>query len=363
MPKQTAGETLAYIGTYTRGKSEGIYVYRLDTTSGALSHVSTAKGIQNPSFLDIHPSQRYLYSVCEVEEFNGKRSGAVTAFSIEPSSGALTKLNHQLSGGRGPCHVSVDKTGKFVLVANYGSGSASVLPIKRDGSLGEATHTVQHQGSSIDPKRQEGPHAHCIVLSPDNHFAFVADLGLDKVMIYRLGLKNGRLTPNDTPWVKVKPGAGPRHFTIHPSLKYAYIINELDSTLTASSYDAERGLLNVTEALSTLPQGFTGTNYCADVHVHPSGKFVYGSNRGHDSIVIFSINTRNGKLTLVGHEPTQGKTPRNFAIDPRGTFLFAENQDSDTIVTFRIDQRTGKLAPTGHVAQVPMPVCLRFLTR
>jgi 6-phosphogluconolactonase len=257
--------------------------------------------------------------------------------------------------------MSVDATGRFVLVANYGSGSVCVLPIGRDGGLGDAADVVQHQGSSVNPRRQQGPHAHSITLDAANRYAFAADLGIDKVMVYRLDTASGKLIPNDPPWAQVKPGAGPRHFDFHPSGKYAYLINELDSTITAFAYDASRGIIREIQTVPTLPADFRGASTCADVHVSPSGKFLYGSNRGHDSIVIFRIDEATGRLSYVGHELTQGKTPRNFAIDPTGTFLLAANQNSDTIVTFRIDQQTGKLTPTGHVAEAPMPVCLKLM--
>lgn len=237
----------------------------------------------------------------------------------------------------------------------------SVLPIGEDGRLGELTDAIQHQGSSVNPQRQEGPHPHSANPDAANRYLFVPDLGLDKIMIYRVDLTHGKLSPNDEPWARVKAGAGPRHFAFHPNGKYGYVINELDSTLTAFAYDDKRGRLTEVETVSTLPENYKGRNHCADVHVSPSGKFIYGSNRGHDSIVIFAINERTGRLTYVGHEPTQGKTPRNFAIDPTGTFLLVANQDSDTIVTFRIDRLTGKLSPTGNVISAPTPVCLKMI--
>ena len=361
MTKQNNGDMLVYIGTYTRGKSEGIYVYRMEKSTGAMEFASVTGGVENPSFLAIHPQRSYLYAVSEVGNLAGKPSGAVSAFSIDSKTGGLIYLNHQPSKGAGPCHLSVDQTGQFVLVANYGSGSVAVLPIQSDGRLGEATDFVQHQGSSIDPRRQRGPHAHSIMLDKANRCVFVPDLGLDKIMIYRLDLTQGKLEPNDEPWAKVKAGTGPRHFAFHPSGRYAYVINELDSTLTAFNYDGERGRLREIQTVSTLPDGFSDTSHCADVHISPSGKFIYGSNRGHDSIVIFEIDEATGRLTYAGHEPTQGKTPRNFAIDPTGTFLLAANQSTDNIVTFRIDQQTGKLTATGHTVEVPTPVCLKMI--
>jgi 6-phosphogluconolactonase len=361
-------EMLIYMGSYTRqhahvhGRAEGIYAYRLDSASGALTYTNQMMATVDPSFVAIEPQNRYLYAVNEVAEFAGQSGGAISAFAIDAQTGGLTLLNQQPSHGAAPCHLSVDQTGKYVLVANYGGGSVAMFPIREDGRLGEATDFIQHAGSSVNPQRQAGPHAHSITIDPANRFAFAADLGLDKIMIYRLDLDRGKLVPNDVqPWVEVQAGAGPRHFDFHPSARYAYVINELDSTMTAFAYDAANGTLQEIQTVSTLPAGFTGRNYTADVHVHPSGKFVYGSNRGHDSIVIFAIDEDTGKLTLVGHEPTQGETPRNFAIDSTGTFLLAANQNSDTVVTFRIDQGTGKLEPTGHVAEVPTPVCLKLI--
>lgn len=361
MPDGNHDETFVYIGTYTRGASEGIYVYRLDPSSGSLSYAAKATGLQNPSFLALDPQRRYLYAVNEVAEFGGVPGGAVSAFSVDRTTGELAFLNQQSSRGASPCHLSVEGTGRFVLVANYTGGSVCVLPIGEDGRLGEATDVVQHRGSSVHPTQQNVPHAHSVTLDPANRYAFVADLGIDKIMVYRLDLNQGKLRPNNQPWVLVKAGAGPRHFTFHPNGRYAYVINELDSTVTAFSYDGTAGTLAELQTLSTLPAGFTGRNSSADVHVSPSGRFLYGSNRGHDSIVIFQIEESTGKLTCIAHEPTRGRTPRNFTIDPTGTFLLAANQNSDTIVTFRIDEKTGKLFATGHVAQVPQPVCLKVV--
>ncbi len=351
---------LVYIGTYTQGDSEGIYVYRLDISSGALEYVSVAAGVDNPSFLELHPQKPYLYAVNEISDFGGESSGAITAFSIDEGTGALTLLNQQSTIGPGPCHLSVDATGKFALVANYGGGSVCMLPIQEDGTLGEATDFIQHEGSSVNPARQQGPHAHSIVIDPTNRYAFTPDLGLDKILIYKIDLTSGKLIPNDPPWVAVAPGGGPRHFDFHPDHKYAYVINEIGNTVTAFTYDETNGSLAEIQTIPTLPDDFEDTSHTADIHVSPSGKFLYGSNRGHDSIVIFAIDSETGTLAYVDHESTQGETPRNFAIDPTGTFLFAENQGTDTIVTFRIDSDTGKLTATGHVADVPMPVCIKM---
>ena len=361
MAQQNSQDYFVYVGTYTHGNSEGIYVYRLDGATGALEYSSKITGVENPSFLEIHPSGQYLFAVNELGEFEGKASGAVTAFYIHKETGELSYLNQQATGGGAPCHLSVDATGKCLLVANYGGGSVAAFPIGSDGRLGAASDFVQHQGSSVNPQRQMEPHAHAIMIDPGNRYAFSPDLGLDKVLIYQLDAKNGTLTPNTQPWVRVQPGAGPRHFDFHPNKQYAYVINEIDSTFTAFRYDASAGTLTEFQTISTLPDDFDGTSHCADIHVHPSGKFLYGSNRGHDSIAICTIDTESGMLSPIGHESTRGQTPRNFGLNPEGTFLFAANQQTDTVVTFAIDVETGELNATGDVAEVPTPVCLKML--
>ncbi len=352
---------MVYVGTYTGTKSKGIYVFEMDLSSGAVTPARLAGEAVNPSFVAIHPNQRFLYAVGEVSDFAGKKTGGVSAFAIDSSTGNLTLLNQQSSGGTGPCHLVVDKAGKNVLVANYSGGSVAVLPIQADGKLSEASCFIQHTGKSVNPRRQEAPHAHSINLDAANNFAFVADLGLDKVLVYRFDAAKGTLTPNAPPAASVAPGAGPRHFAFHPSGRYAYVINEMGNTVTAFSYDAAKGVLSEIQTLSTLPQGYTEVSHTAEVQVHPSGKFLYGSNRGHDSIAVYSIDQNTGRLILVGIPSTQGKTPRNFGIDPTGTFLLAANQDSDSIVVFRIDPQTGELKPTGQVVEVPKPVCVKFV--
>lgn len=349
-----------YLGTYTQKNSKGIYRCELDLATGKLSEPVLAGQTANPSFLAIHPNQKFLYAVGEVGDFGGKKAGAISAFAIDPKTGDLTLLNQQSSGGAGPCHLVVDREGKYVLGANYGGGSACALPIGADGKLGEATSVIQHKGTSVNPKRQDAPHAHSINLDPANRFAMVADLGLDKVMIYRLDPAKGTLTANDPPSASVAPGAGPRHFAFHPTGKYAYVINELANTVTAYSYDAERGALKEIQTITTLPKDFKGTSHTAEVQVHPSGKFLYGSNRGHDSIAVFSIDT-DGKLTAVGHTQEGIKTPRNFGIDPTGHYLLAASQAADKVTVFRIDAKTGELKPTGSVIEVPVPVCVKFM--
>ena len=367
-----ANDMLVYVGTYTeairfgtgrilRGKGEGIYVYRMDQSSGAMELVRKATGITNPSYLAFDSAQRFLYAVNELKTYEDKASGTVSAFALDPKTGELTFLNTRLTHGADPCHVLVDKKREYVFVANFMSGSICVLPVLDDGSLGEASEFIQHQGSSIDPVRQKGPHAHSITLDEANRFAFVPDLGLDKLMVYTFDRGQGKLEPNAVPWIEVKPGAGPRHVAFHPNGRLAFLINELDSTLAGLSYDGRKGTFKELQIVPTLPESFQGENTCAAVQVSPSGAFVYASNRGHDSIVIYKIDQRTGRLTYVGHEPTQGKTPRNFGIDPTGRFLLAANQDTDTIVTFRIYPQTGKLEPTGHVTHVPTPVCVKFL--
>jgi 6-phosphogluconolactonase len=365
-------ETLVYVGTYTepirfgsgkilQGKGEGIYVYRLDETSGALEPVRVVAGIVNPSYLAFDSTQRFLYAVNELKSYQGKPGGSVSAFRVESKRGDLTFLNKQPTHGTDPCHVLVNRKGTHVFVANFMSGSVCVLPVREDGSLGEASDFLQHQGAGIDPTRQAGPHAHSVTLDAANRFAFVPDLGLDKLMVYRFEPKRGMLEPNSAPWIKVKPGAGPRHVAFHPNGKWAYLINELDSTVTVLSYDGRSGTFEELQVVPTLPEDFRGESTCADVQVAPSGRFVYGSNRGHNSIVIYRVDPRTGRLSRIGHEPTQGSTPRSFGIDPTGRFLLAANQDTDTIVTFRIDPRTGRLQPTRAVTPVPTPVCVKFL--
>jgi 6-phosphogluconolactonase len=366
MTSQSPATVLVYVGAFTRlpphprGNAEGIVVARLDPTSGTLTPVETVPDVANPSFLALHPSRRFLYAVNAVPEQDGRPGGSVSTFAVEPATGGLTFLNRQPSHGASPCHVRVDPTGRWVLTANYGGGSVAILPILEDGRLGPATDTVQHAGSSVDPERQAGPHAHSINLDPTGAFALVADLGLDRVFMYRVDWRQGRLVPHDPPSVELAPGSGPRHLAFHPNGRLVYVLNELGSTLTAFAYDATHGSLRELQTLSTLPAGFSGANACADVHVTPDGRFVYGSNRGHDSLAIFAIDETTGRLTSVGHAPTGGRTPRNFAIDPSGTFLYAANQDSDTIVTFRIDAATGQLTPAGPVAHVPSPTCLEM---
>jgi 6-phosphogluconolactonase len=353
-------EYFVYVGTYTGKKSKGIYACRLQTSSGALTPLGLVAETPNPTFLDIHPNGKLLYAANETDKFAGKSSGAVTAYSIDTHTGKLTRLNEQPSGGPGPCHVSVDKNGKVVLVANYGGGSIASYPIKRDGSLGEIATFIQHEGSSKNPQRQEGPHAHCIAAGPENHFVLAADLGLDQLLVYTIDTATGKLAPHDPPYASLAPGAGPRHFAFTPDSRYCYVINELNSTLTAFRYSDVSGTLKELQTVSTIP-GPDPRNSTAEIDVHPSGKFVYGSNRGHDSIVVFAINPATGQLSLVQDQPSGGKVPRSFGIDPSGKFLLAANQSSDNVVVFQIDPATGRLTKTTQSVEIGAPVAVRFV--
>src|SRR5258706_83399 len=352
---------LVYIGTYTGQKSKGIYTFRLDMKSGSLAELGLAAEIPSPSFLAVDPSHRFLYAASELEKFTGKSSGAVSSFLIDKQSGNLALLNQQPSGGAGPCHVSVDKTGKIAFVANYAGGSIASFPIKTDGSLAEAASFIQHKGSSLNPRRQEGPHAHCIAVDPQNRFVLAADLGLDKILVYKLNAATGTLVENDPPSGSVAPGAGPRHFAFAPNGRYCYVINEISSTLTGFSFSPSTGALQELQTVPTIPNGPDPKNSTAEIEVHPSGRFVYGSNRGQDTIAVFAIESGTGKLKLVEHQPTGGKVPRSFGIDPTGTFLLAANQSSDSVVVFRIDQSSGRLTRTRQEVQVAAPVCVKFV--
>ena len=350
-----------FAGTYTAKDAKGVYLCRFAAKAGALEVLGLAAEMPNPTFLAIHPAGCYLYAVSEVRDESGRHGGSVNAFAVDEASGGLTFLNRQSSQGAGPCHVSVEPKGRFVLVANYESGSAAMLPVQKDGSLGEASDVAQHHGASINPERQEGPHAHSITPSPDGRFAFVCDLGLDRIMVYRLDLQAGRLRPNEPPSAAVKSGAGPRHLVFHPTRPVVYVVTEMGNTVIAFAWDAARGALRETQTVSTLPADFRGESYAADIHVDAAGRFLYASNRGHDSITVFRIDESTGVLSLIGHQPTLGKWPRNFAFDPTGGWLLAANQESDSVAVFRRDPATGLLAPGGAEAKVSMPVCLTFL--
>jgi 6-phosphogluconolactonase len=359
--KPGPGKQWVFIGTYTGPKSKGIYRFALDPATGELTGGELAAEAVNPSFLGIHPSHRFLYTVNEVGEFGGKPGGGVSAFALDTATGKLTPLNSQSTGGENACHLVVDRAGKHVLLANYGGGNASVLSIGPDGRLGSASAFVQHKGSSVNKERQEAAHAHSINLDPGNHFAVVADLGLDQVKVYKYDSDKGTLTPADPPFVATAPGAGPRHFAFHPSAPFAYVINELNSTVLPLAFDAAKGTFKPLHPVTTLPATFKSENTTAEVQVHPSGRFLYGSNRGHNSIAVFAIDPKTGALTPAGNQGQGIKTPRNFGIDPTGTFLIVANQDSDSLVVFRIDPKTGALAPVGHKVEVGSPVCVKFV--
>jgi 6-phosphogluconolactonase len=362
-PTARPGKYIVYVGTYTGEdtKSKGIYAFRYDAATAQVTPLGLAAESTNPSFVAVHPNGKFLYAVNELGNYKGPNSGGVSAFSIDRTTGKLTLLNELPSRGADPCYITVDKTGKFVLVANYTGGSVIVYPILDDGRLGEASAFVQHTGHGPNAERQEGPHAHSIDLSPDNRFAFVDDLGLDELLVYKFDAAKGSLTPNDPPFAKLDPGAGPRHFALRPDGKFAYVVTEIGRSVTVFSNDASSGTLQRLQTLTTLPKDFTGRNDDAEIEVLPSGRFLYASNRGHESIAVFAIDSAKGTLTTVEIASTQGKEPRSFEIDPTGTLLFAANQKSDNIVIFKIDAKTGKLAPTGKVLDVGSPVCVKFV--
>jgi 6-phosphogluconolactonase len=362
--QKKAKEMLLYIGTYTStGKSEGIYVHRFNTETGKLTPLTVVKNVAEPSFLTIDKDRKYLYAVNELLEYEGKKAGAVSAFAIDRKTGNLQFLNRRTSLGGAPCFITTSENRKFVLVANYLGGNVSVYPVDKDGRLGASVDLAQHTGFGPNKDRQEAAHAHSITLDRNNRFAFAADLGIDKLMIYRFDDKTGKLKPNEAQaFYQTRGGAGPRHFSFHPNGKLAFLINELDLTITSLAYDEKLGTLKEIQTVPTLPENTPHAGAtCADIHLSPNGKFLYGSNRGHNSIVSFSVDEETGKLAYIEHTPTGGKKPRNFAVEPNGKFLLVANQDSDSIVVFRIDEATGKLQSTGNTAIVPVPVCLKFI--
>jgi len=365
---------LLFVGTYTGKESKGIYAYRFDAASSELTPLGVAADTTNPSFVAIDRSRRFLYAVNEVQKYKGASSGAVSAFAINPQTGKLALLNEVASRGADPCYIALDKTGKFVLVANYTGGNVAVFPLHADGRLGEPSAVVQDIGK-LGPikERQEAPHSHWIEASAHNRFVYVSDLGLDRVLIYRFDATNGTLTRGEAAAAKpgspnasdffsatLAPGTGPRHAAFSGNGNFMYVLGELDSTVTVFANDARETFRSV-QRISALPAGFSGHNDAAEIAIHPNGKYLYSSNRGHDSIALFSIDRRAGTLTLVDHFPTQGKAPRNFEIDPTGKFLFVANQDTDNIVVFRIDPNSGRPTSTGQTLHVPSPVCLKFV--
>ena len=355
-------DDLLYVGTYTEGgRTDGIYLVRFDRRTGKLRRVGAVAAGANPSFLAIHPNGRTLYAVNEVEKYDGKASGAVSAFAIANDTGALTRRNEQPSEGGAPCFVSVDRSGRVALVANYAGGSVAALPIEADGSLAAPTHVAHHTGSGPNAERQEAPHAHCIVPDPSNRFALSADLGADRVFVYRLDLESKSLRRVESGDAVTRAGAGPRHIAFHPTRPFVFVTNELDSTVATLRFDAERGVLSPLDTRSTLPAGWKGTNYPADIHIASTGRTLYASNRGHNSIAVFSVAAATGALTLDQVVSTDGDWPRNFALDSSGRWLLVANQKSDSVVVFARDQKTGRLTPTRERIALPSPVCLRFL--
>jgi 6-phosphogluconolactonase len=359
--RSSGGESLVYFGTYTRNKSKGIYVSRFTAADGKLSPPELAAETINPSFLALHPKGQFLYAVGETSTFQDQKTGFVAAFSIDRATGKLKALNQLSSRGGSPCHLVVDRTGNNLVAANYGTGSVACFPLKADGSMAESSAFIQHAGTGPNRSRQAGPHAHQVVMSADNRFVFVPDLGMDSIMIYRLDPAKGTLTPHDPPSVKTAPGLGPRHLAFHPKGRFAYAICELGNVVVAFSYDPAKGAFKELQTETTLPKDFTGRSSTAEVEVHPNGRFLYGSNRGHDSIARYSLDAAKGTMTYVETVPTQGKTPRSFAIDPSGNFLIAVHEASDSAVVFKIDQKTGSLTPTGQTVEVGAPVSVHFL--
>ncbi len=348
----------AYIGTYASKAEQGIYIYTLDSATGELTPIGGVSGIENPSFLTISADGGYLYAVGETETFQGQQGGSSAAFAIDAGSGHLTLLNQQPTTGADPCYLSIDRAGSSLLVANYSGGSIALFPVRDNGEIGNLAQRIQHLGKGVRPDRQEAPHPHEILPDASGAYVFVPDLGLDKIFTYRLDTASHTLTLYRE--TALPAGSGPRHLAFHPSEKYAYLITELASTIVAFSYDVTQASFSPLQTVSTLPDDFTGESTAAEIQIAPSGKFLYASNRGHDSIVVYSIEQGTGRLTYVEHVPMQGKTPRYFTLAPGGRFLFAANQDSASIITYAVDESTGRLTPTGQPLSVPRPVCITW---
>lgn len=357
---------LIYIGTYTSEKdnSKGIYVYKLDLLTGQSTYVSSLKDIDNPSFLQVSSDAKYLYAVSEVFEANGEEGGLIEAFSIDKNTGDLTFLNAQSTKGACPCHLKIDNTGKFVIVTNYMGGNIALFPILENGTLGEVSDLIQHEGASmVNMERQEGAHPHSVTISPDNQFAIAADLGKDTVMSYPLDSQNGKLKKENIIPLNVLAGGGPRHMVFHPNGKYIVLLNELGNTLETYAFDKVDGSLTLCHSVSTLPQGFKGENIAADIHFHPNGKFLYASNRGHDSIIICSFDAENGGIEVIDFQATLGEHPRNFCLDTAGNILMVANLNTDNIITFSINNTSGKLTPINKEIKVPKPVCVNIISQ
>jgi len=356
-------ELTVFVGTYTTAGSQGIYTLRFDTVTGELTEAGKPVHLPNPSFLTMHPTKPVLYAVSEVRDFNEEKSGAVAAYRWNRVDNTLSLLNQVASAGGSPCHVDVDSTGSTLVVANYSSGTVASFRIQQDGSLSEAVSVMQHEGSSVNERRQEAPHAHSVTVSADNRFVYAADLGTDKVMIYQLDPSTARLTPSSPDSVDLEPGSGPRHLVINAKGDCVYVLNELASTITLLERDGETGALAVLQTMSTLPKDFDGNNGTAEIVMHPSGKTVYASNRGHDSIAVFKVVGCTGRLESQGHMPTGGQVPRNFNLAPGGNWLLAANQKTNNIVVFKIDSEFGQLVETGKSIEIPAPVCVCFPAR
>jgi 6-phosphogluconolactonase len=369
--KELGVESLIYVGTHagTKRQAKGVYLFRMRTSDDPnipefvkVTPLGVVAETVNPSYLEIDGKRRLLFCVNEVENFDGGKTGAVSAFSIDPDSGTLSLLNQRYSAGAGPCHLALDHSGKHLLVANAVGGSVAVLPVGADGKLGEATHVEQHAGKSVHPEHQNAPRPRGVTLSPDNRFAFVCDVGLDKVMIYAFDSKAGKLTPHEPPFAPLKPGAGPRRMLFHPKGRFAYVVNELDSTVTTFAYDAEAGALKELQSISTLPPYFDGPNTAAEIGIHPSGKVLLASNCGHHSVVLFTIDPGNGTLTYVEDQSTYGTSPRHFSLDTAGKHVVVANQDSGSILILRAPENA-RVKPGGNVVETPSPTCAKFLPR
>jgi 6-phosphogluconolactonase len=359
---QAQPKEIVYVGTFSVRGSEGIYVYAFERSTGTLQLIQTMNTLESPTFLALHPSGKFLYSVNRGAVPGQKNSGSVSAWSIDQGSGKLTLLNHKPSYGNGPCHVSTDHTGKLVFISNYVEGNLVVFPLAADGSLGECVDSIRFTGKGIHKERQDKPHIHSATPSPDNRFLFVADLGTDRIYSFEVNLPSGHLTPAQRPYTEVKPGSGPRHFTFHPDGKHAYLAEELTSSVASFAYQKKTGTLELTEdQVMALPSGFNGTNSSADIHTDVSGKFLMMSNRGHESISVYTIE-KNGKIKLIKAVNTEGQKPRNFLVDEKNEFVFVAHQDTDNIMLFKWNPKEGELTSTGFQVKVPSPVCLKMLT-
>lgn len=351
---------LVFISAFAPGPDGAIHGYRLDVATGRLSMLQRTTGVENPFFLAISPDRKHLYSIHAPGQFGGKSNEQVAAYELMGHEGELKLLNRQSSQGTASCYLDVDSSGSMVVVANYSTGSVASYPIRKDGSIGEASSFVQHHGSSVDTARQEGPHAHSIVISPDNRFAFAADLGLDQILCYRIDPKTAKLLPSRPSFVRTPPRAGPRHLIFHPNAQRIYVINELENSVTQFDYEAASGSLIEQQTISTLPKDFDGKSYCADLKITPNGKFLYGTNRGHDSIAAYRI-ADDGRLTLLGIHSSGGKGPQNLAITAGGELLLCANMPGNNVTVFRIDANTGDLTPVGESVPMPSPSCIRIV--